>query len=273
VNDVELLYETAGVGDSLVLVHGSWADHASWQQVVPGLARSFRVVTYDRRGHGRSGRPPGQGTRAQDEADLAALLEVLRLAPAHVAGSSFGASIVLGLATARPDLIRSIIVHEPPLSAVVADDSEMQPLLQDFQVKIEAVLRRLEVGDIDDGSRLFVEQVAIGPGAWETLPAQVRRTFIDNAMTWVDEQRDAHWAEIDLGRLSRLACPVLFTRGDRSFPWFPRIINKLQTVIPNAQVHTFMGAGHIPHFTHPDEYVKATSEFARAVGGTPRATG
>jgi pimeloyl-ACP methyl ester carboxylesterase len=273
VNDVEVLYETAGEGDSLVLVHGSWADHASWQQVVPGLARSFRVVTYDRRGHGRSERLPGHGTRAEDEADLAGLLEVLRLAPAHVAGNSFGASIVLGLATARPDLLRSIIVHEPPLSAVVADDTEMQPLLRDFQLKIEAVLRRIEAGDIEGGSQLFVEQVAIGPGAWEAMPAEVRQTFIDNALTWVDEQRDPHWADIDLSQLLRLPCPVLFSRGDQSFPWFPRIIHKLQTAIPNAQVHIFKGAGHIPHFTHPDDYVRATSEFARAVVGTPWATG
>jgi pimeloyl-ACP methyl ester carboxylesterase len=96
VNAVELYYEATGDGDPLVLVHGSWGDHSNWQSVVPGLASSFRVITYDRRGHSPSERPPGQGLRREDEDDLAALIEVLDVSPAHVAGNSFGASIVLG---------------------------------------------------------------------------------------------------------------------------------------------------------------------------------
>lgn len=38
----------------MVLIHGSWGDHANWQAVVPGLSESFRVLTYDRRGHSKS---------------------------------------------------------------------------------------------------------------------------------------------------------------------------------------------------------------------------
>src|SRR3954469_14235285 len=88
VNGVALWYEMAGgkSDDVVVLVHGSWADHTAWQQVVPRLAQSFRVLTYDRRGHGQSESMPGQGTRQEDETDLAGLLEALDLAPAHVAG-------------------------------------------------------------------------------------------------------------------------------------------------------------------------------------------
>ncbi len=44
VNGVKLFYESTGSGEPLVLVHGSWTDHASWRLVVPGLARSFRVL-------------------------------------------------------------------------------------------------------------------------------------------------------------------------------------------------------------------------------------
>jgi pimeloyl-ACP methyl ester carboxylesterase len=59
-----------------------------------------------------------------DVADLAALLEELPHAPAHVVGNSFGASIVLRLAAARPDLFRSLIVHEPPLLGLLKDETE-----------------------------------------------------------------------------------------------------------------------------------------------------
>src|SRR5215216_6937419 len=81
VNGAKLFYELNGSGDSLVLVHGSWVDHKDWQLVVPHLARSFRVLTYDRRGHSLSERPLGQGSRREDEEDLAALMEAL--APLH----------------------------------------------------------------------------------------------------------------------------------------------------------------------------------------------
>jgi pimeloyl-ACP methyl ester carboxylesterase len=269
VDRVKLWYEIAGgeSDDPVVLVHGSWVDHRAWQQVVPRLAQSFRVLTYDRRGHGQSECRPGQGTRQQDETDLAGLLEALKLAPAHLAGNSFGASIILGMASRRPDLCRSVIIHEPPLSAVIANDVDMQPMLRNLQTKIDAVLRRLESGDVEGGSRQFVEEVAIGPGAWELLPAEVRQTFIDHALTFVDEQRDARWAESDVAGLSQLPCPVLFTQGDQSFPWFPRIIDKLQAVVPGARVHTFEGAGHLPHFTHSEGYARVTTEFIDAVRG------
>jgi pimeloyl-ACP methyl ester carboxylesterase len=115
----------------------------TWRLVVPDLTRSFRVLTYDRRGHSLSERPLGQGSRREDEEDLAALMEALDLTPAHVAGNSFGGSIALGLAARRPDLFRSLIVHEPPLMGLVADDAEHRPLMMEFQGRIEAVADQL----------------------------------------------------------------------------------------------------------------------------------
>ena len=50
INDIELYYELTGDGDeTIVLVHGSWTDHLSWQFVVPALAERTRVLSYDRR--------------------------------------------------------------------------------------------------------------------------------------------------------------------------------------------------------------------------------
>jgi pimeloyl-ACP methyl ester carboxylesterase len=77
------------------------------------------------------------------------------------------------------------------------------------------------------------------------------------------------WADIDLAALSHLPCPVLFTHGDQSFRWFPRIIEKLQAAVPHPRLYLFKGAGHFPHFTHPDDFVRVTSDFIRAVGETP----
>ena len=116
VNGVRLSYTIIGdEGPPLVLVHGSWADGGDWELVVPALAEHFRVLTYDRRGHSQSERPPGQGSLDEDAADLAALIEQLELAPAHVVGHSSGGSIVLRLAARRPELFRSLSVQEPAL--------------------------------------------------------------------------------------------------------------------------------------------------------------
>jgi pimeloyl-ACP methyl ester carboxylesterase len=67
VNGVDLFHEIRGDGEPLVLVHGCWTDHDSWRFVVPELAGSFRVLSYDRGGHSRSQRPAGQGSRCTDE--------------------------------------------------------------------------------------------------------------------------------------------------------------------------------------------------------------
>lgn len=263
VNNCELYYEVVGEGDPLVLVHGSWGDHYNWQAVVERLANSFRVVTYDRRGHSHSERSIGQGSRREDEDDLAVLMETLEVTPAHVAANSFGASIVLGLAARRPDLFHSLVVHEPPLMAIVAGDPDIQPVMAEFQTKIDSVLELLQGGDIPGGTRRFVEEVALGPGMWEQLPEEVRETFVNNAPTWMDEQRDPAWADLDLSELARFSRPALLTQGDQSPPWFPKIIDRLARTIEPSQRRTFVGAGHIPHVTHPDEYVEVVTTFVR----------
>jgi pimeloyl-ACP methyl ester carboxylesterase len=125
INGLDLYCEQRGTGDPVVLVHGAWTDHHTWDRIGPVLARSFLVLTYDRRGHSRSVRPAGQGSIREDVADLAALLERFHLAPAHVVGNSFGGSIALRLASERPDLFRSLSVHEPPLRGLLLQCSHV----------------------------------------------------------------------------------------------------------------------------------------------------
>lgn len=118
VNGVRLYYELQGARQvPLVLVHGSWDSHRDWDLVVPALAESFRVLTYDRRGHSQSERLDGQGNVREDVADLAALIEHLGLAPAWVAGNSFGTSIALRLAGPSQTLPRP---HRARAAAILA---------------------------------------------------------------------------------------------------------------------------------------------------------
>ncbi|MGW1510941.1 alpha/beta fold hydrolase [Streptomyces sp. NPDC002394] len=268
VNGVNLVYDSVGEGEPLVLVHGSWNDHHSWQPAIEADIRaSSTAVAYDRRGHGQSEKVPGQGTRRQDEDDLAALIEELFDGPAHVAGSSFGASVALGLAARRPELFRTVTVHEPPLVGVVADDHAAMSELQRTFVSFDAILDHLRKGEDEPAAHLFVEEVAMGPGMWDKLPAPIRETFVANAQTWLDEQNDPHWAELDLEGLSACQAPVLLSRGTESPAWFGTVLDRLAVVLPKARQQTFEGAGHIPHITHPEEYARVVTDFIRTAGG------
>jgi len=262
VNSVRLFYELSGTGDvPLVLVHGSWGSHHNWNHVVPRFAASFRLLTYDRRGHSESERPPDPGRVREDVADLAALIEHLGLAPAWVGGNSFGASITLRLAGERPDLLRGVIAHEPPLISLLAGDPTAAPMLEEVGRRVGAVVERIGSGDHAGAAEQFVETVALGPGAWAQLQPDLQHTFIENAQTFLDEARDPEQFAIDLAWMKAFPRPSLLTTGDQSPPIFAPIIAKLAAVLPNVEVITFPGAGHIPHVTHPDAYAETIMAF------------
>jgi pimeloyl-ACP methyl ester carboxylesterase len=264
VNGVELFYELSGSGDPLVLVHGSWGDHHNWDPVIGPLAESFRVLAYDRRGHSASERPAGQGSVFEDADDLGALIEALDLAPAHVAGNSFGAVVVLRAATRRRHIFRSLIAHEPPLFPLLAG-TELEPALEEAQRRVGAVIALLERGDDEGGARLFVETIAFGPDAWDTrLTPDVREVFVKNAPTWLDETRDPDALQLDLDALSELDKPALLTSGTESAPFFGPVVDIVASRIRRADRVTIQGADHVPHISVPDKYVRLVTTFTQA---------
>jgi pimeloyl-ACP methyl ester carboxylesterase len=265
VNGIGLYYELEGSGEPLALVHGSWGNATSWRFVVPGLAESFRVLAYDRRGHSRSERSDTPGSVDEDGDDLAALLEALDLAPAHVATNSWGGNIALRLATRRPDVFRSLCCHEPPLWSLLEDDPESQEMLQEGARRLEEVGRRIAAGDHEGAARQFVEEVALGPGAWENeLPAGLRAVFVQNAPTYLDEHQDPNQLSVDLDALARLDLPVRLTEGSESPPVFPRVIDRLAELIPRVTRETIQGAAHVPQLSTPERYVEVTTRALQA---------
>lgn len=262
INGVDLYWELTGTqGDPLVLAHGSWGNHHNWDAVVSRLSKTFRVLTYDRRGHSRSERLPGQGSFVEDADDLVALVENLGLAPAHIAGNSGGSAIVLKAAVRRPEIFRTMVVHEPPLFGLLADDPEAEPVLQTVNSRIQAVASLIKESRNEEAARLFVETVALGPGQWAQLPESLRQTFIYNAPTFLDETSDPTSMDMDTSGLSYFSKPALLTCGTQSPPLFPLVIEKLVKAIPGVTRLTFEGAGHVPHISHPLEYVEVVKDF------------
>lgn len=92
----------------------------------PTLASHFTdrtVVTYDPRGVERSVRSDGTGELSPDDhaADLAALIEALDAGPVDLFASSGGAVNALALMAKRPDLVKTLVAHEPPLAGLLPD--------------------------------------------------------------------------------------------------------------------------------------------------------
>ena len=263
-NETALHHERRGAGEALVLVHGSWLDGSTWDGVRPSLARSFEVVSFDRRGHSRSPAPPDLGTVHDDVADLAGLIEALNLQPVHVAGASGGGSIALRLAAARPDLVRTVSAHEPPLFDLL-DDREW-PDLAELRASLAAVAERLDAGDHEAGARLYFDRVALARGGWDGLDPARRAMLLANAATYRDQCRDPDALGIDLESLQAFLGPALITFGDRRPPMFRQIAEMVVQALPRATGRLIPGTAHDPQVTHPDAYVEALEEFAVGVG-------
>jgi pimeloyl-ACP methyl ester carboxylesterase len=263
INGTRLFYEVSGEGEiPLVFVHGAWGSHHDWDIVVPGLARSFKVVTYDRRGHSDSERTTEPVSMHENVADAAALIEHLGLAPAWVSGISFGATITLWLAGQQPTLLRGIIAQDPTLFSLLAGDPSMSPVLEENAKMLGAVVEHIASGDHSGAAEQFFTMM-LGPGGWQTLPTAMRQAFITNAPTFPKEVGDPERFAVDLDRIRAFSSPSLLSTGGQSPPLFAEVLSRLADVLPNCEVVSFAGAGHAPHLTHPDEYIESIGAFIR----------
>lgn len=121
VGGTDLYVEQRGNGRPLLLIHGGGEDASMLSAQADDLASAgYRVITYDRRGTGRSGRDDWPGDGADQHADDdAALLAELDTGPAVVVGVSSGAVIALALVARHPDAVDHVIAWEPPALGVV----------------------------------------------------------------------------------------------------------------------------------------------------------
>src|SRR5579862_8954171 len=90
-----IYYEEFGSGKPIILVHGWTGSHSLWERTVHDLARKFRTVTLDNRGHGDSAKPNTNYDFDEFSSDLKELIDQLQLKDALLVGWSMGVSISL----------------------------------------------------------------------------------------------------------------------------------------------------------------------------------
>lgn len=113
-NGVNIHYTISGKGEPVILIHGLYASATiNWELpgIVTGLAKDFRVIALDCRGHGQSGKPDAEGDYgAQMAEDVVRLMDHLHIAKARVAGYSMGGMITMKLLTLHPERVRAAVV-------------------------------------------------------------------------------------------------------------------------------------------------------------------
>ena len=128
-----LYYEVTGTGPVLMMI-GLPVDHNEFAPVVPLLANSYTVVTYDPRGFSKStiDDPDQDSTPELVADDVHRVLAAVTDEPAYVLGSSGGAVTALALVAGYTEQVRAIVAHEPPILELLRDYEELRAQTEDI---------------------------------------------------------------------------------------------------------------------------------------------
>ena len=260
INKATLHYFECGEGEPIVFVHGTLGDLNVFRTQAQTFATRFRVISYSRRYH-----PPNAPPRAQDAyplgahvADLGTLVKELKATPAHLVASSYGAYVALALAVDHPELVRSLVLGEPPVWPLLPPKSVEEGLQP-------SPIRKAFESSLEDGVRAFIDGICGKPGCFDNLP-QARRTEL------VEKQAPALRAEmmtetaavmppLDCGDLGKLKLPTLLVTGERSPAMFLLVTAELQRCLEGESNVMVPEAGHGMHSDNPTFYNQAVIAF------------
>ena len=253
---VALRFELGGAGDrTLVLVHEMGGSLESWDEVVPQVARSRRVLRYDTRGAGMSQKARGELTFAAMAADILALLDALEIeGKVALAGVAVGGAIALQFASQYPQRASSVIVGSPATGIAVV----RRPAVLERLARIEA-----------QGMACVVEDAMLNGYAPE-LRGDGRR-FEQFRARWLGNDPSSYatiWrmlANAEMREaLSGIKCPALVIGGslDRVRP--PDIAQDVAKAIPGAR-YVELRTGHYMAVQTPDLIANCIDEFLSSV--------
>jgi pimeloyl-ACP methyl ester carboxylesterase len=255
---LEIAYERVGEGPPLVFVHGAGDDARIWRPQLAALADEFTVVAWDEPGAGRSSDVPGDFALADYANCLAALIDALALGPAHVAGLSWGGTVVQELYRHRPALVATLILidtyagwkgslPEEEVGARVAGARQM------LAAPAEDALPGLFAGDPPAEFVSLLEEIAAA-----ARPASLRTQLVVMAQA---DQRDL---------LPRIAVPTLLIWGERDARSPLSVAHQFEQAIPDTKLVVIPRCGHLSNLEQPEQFNAAVREFCRA--HSPRRT-
>jgi pimeloyl-ACP methyl ester carboxylesterase len=255
VGEIEVAYRCRGAGPPVVFAHGAAEDGRVWEPQLAALADEFTAVAWDEPGAGRSSDVPPGFALADYANCLGVVIEELALGPAHVAGLSWGGTVVLELYRTRPELVAGLILVDTyagwkgslPAEEVAARVAGAREMLaaptEDFDPTLPGLFAREPPPDLLP----MLEEVAAAVRP-ETLRAQL-----------------SVMAEADLTDvLPRIAVPTLLVWGALDARSPLSVARRFEGAIPGARLVVIPDAGHVSNIEQPERFNEAVREFCRA---------
>lgn len=273
----KIAYDDTGSGRPLLLVHG-WATHAGFfRPQVDGLAASFRVISVDLRGHGRSRAAGGDASIDILARDIVELADHLDLNDLLVVGWSMGAMVLWrALLTGLAPRVAGMVSIDMAPRVVNGDDWELG-----LRGSSAAKSARQQP------AAMVANWAAMGPRVADRIFAEGREAEQAALRHWAESEVAACdpaamarlWASLtaqDFRRLlPGLALPVLVTHGRLSRLYPEGTAHALASLLPHAVTVGFDRSGHAPHLEEPDLFNSTLTRFAATLPpqGGANATG
>jgi 3-oxoadipate enol-lactonase len=245
-NGMTLYYESTGTGETVTFLHGAGGNHMSWWQQVPYFSHTYRCLTLDHRGFGRSTDPQSEGaTRFAD--DLKALLDELGIARTALVAQSMGGR------TASQFLLQ----HPQRVSAVVMCDTLGILAWQDLNVRREQWrAQRLATA----GESGLLSRGYMAPGF---IKSQPEMTFLYQQVQSWNPPRGETSPPLTTSQdeLANILVPMLFIVGSED-PVLPaEIVREVVDAIPGADFLEFGACGHSVYWENAPDFNRALDAF------------
>ena len=255
-SDIDLYYEDHGSGDPVVLIHGYPLSGASWEKQVSALLRAgYRIITYDRRGFGKSSQPTVGYNYDTFAEDLHKLITRLKLHNFSLVGFSMGGGEVaryIGKYGSK-DVSKAVFVSSvPPFLLKTVDNPEgvdcsvfegiQKAVAADRYSFFTAFFRDFFNTDVYLGKRISQEAVQ---ASWNVASGASATASLACVPTWYEDFRTD---------LARIDVPTLVIHGDadRIVP-FNAAGQKTAKLVKGARLVTIKDGPHAVNWTHADE--------------------
>jgi pimeloyl-ACP methyl ester carboxylesterase len=250
---------TSGQGPSLVLVHGTPADHSRWRPLLPHLEPQVTVHAMDRRGRGASGDAPGYDL-AREYEDVAAVVDAAAEAsgaPVDLYGHSHGGIVAFGAATLTSNIGRLVRYEGWPVP-----DPEVYALPPGLEDRLDALLAAGDPDAVVETLFCELEQMSDEDmNAFKAAPSWPGR--VAAAHTIGREVRAETTARLDPELATRITVPVLLVTGENSADPARADIEAVAAALPDARIAVLEGQEHVADVLIPEVCAEQLLGFLR----------
>ena len=253
-------YRTGGDKPPLVLLHGATDNGLCWTPVAKALQADYDIVMPDSRGHGLSDAPEsGYGT-VERAADLAGMIEALKLERPALGGHSMGGSTALRFVAEYPDVARCAFLEDPGLRSAPPPGAEAEQESRRERMRRSAAENKA-LGRDGLIARIRAQHPEWGEDEyepWADSKLQVSEQFT-TAVRFPDRP---DWREL----LPRIKCPLLLITADPEKGGIvtPEMAAEAQQLLPRLEVVRIHGAGHSVRRERFQPFLEAVRSFLAA---------